>query len=87
MSEFMEQCLYFIDCQQGRGISDRFCEAGYITDDRANVTLLFAVVAHPRATALAGAGEVVHVEDSQLLAIGTLYFKDFYIGVIYRDIL
>ncbi len=85
MPEFMEQCFHFIDCKQGRCIAYGFGETAYIANQRANVSLLLAVVAHPCTAALTRTGEIVYIENTQLRTIGIFHFKNFHIRMIYGN--
>ena len=83
--EFVEQGFYFVHSQQGRGVSDRFGETAHVAYQGAGCSLLFAVIAHPCATAFSGTREIVYIEYTQLGAVSVFYFEDFYIRMIGRD--
>ena len=85
MAKFMEQGFYFVHSQQRRGVADRFGETAYVAYQGAGCSLLFAVIAHPCATAFSGTREIVYIEYTQLGAVSVFHFEDFYIRMIGRD--
>ena len=88
--ELVEQRLDFLERQQGRLVAGRLREVAHVVDHRPNVLAvdldLLPKLAHPGAAPLAGAREVVDIQDADVAAVRLLHFERRDVFVVDGDV-
>ena len=92
MTEFMQECVYFRECEQGRLVGCRFCEVHRNRNMRAAVRSvifypLLLIASHPCSGTLAFPWVEVGVEHSQEASVGIKHFESLYVRMIHWYIL